>query len=255
MRLKEKVALITGGGNGIGKATARRFSAEGACVVVADVDAPAAQTTVEELASADGEAISVVGSVTDRKAVQEMVQAALDAYGRLDILVNNAGVLRDSLAVKIKDGDVQLMGEDLWDTVMEVNLKGSFLCAQAAAVPMMSQQYGRIVNTSSVSARGNIGQANYTASKAGIIGLTRTLALEWARFNINVNCIAPGATKTRMTSGIPEKIMAGMLEKIPLGRLAEPDEIATAHLFLVSDEASYITGQVLFVDGGFSVGL
>ncbi len=193
--------------------------------------------------------------MTDRGVVDGMVDTALETYGRLDILINNAGIVRDGFAVKIKDDEVQFMGEDMWDSVIAVNLKGSFLCAQAAAVPMIQQGSGRIVNTSSVASLGNMGQANYSASKAGVIGLTRTLALEWARFNINVNCVAPGAVRTRMTEGIPEKLMDGLIKKIPLSRLADPEEVASAHLFLVSDEASYITGQVLFVDGGVSVGV
>jgi len=147
------------------------------------------------------------------------------------------------------------MGPDKWDPVIEVNLKGTFLCAQAAAVPMIDQKFGRIVNTSSIGALGNVGQANYAASKAGVIGLTRSLALEWARFNINVNCVAPGGTQTQMMDGIPEKIMQGLLSRIPMRRLGEPEEIAAAHLFLVSDDSAYITGQVLFVDGGISVGM
>ncbi len=255
MRLKDKVAWITGAGSGIGRATALRFAQEGAHVVAADVDGEAAQETVAMIKQAGGEAVSVAGSVTSRDDVQRMVQTALDSFGRLDILINNAGINRDGLAVKVKGDEVKYMGDDRWDPVLEVNLKGTFLCAQAAAVPMIRQRSGRIVNTSSIGALGNIGQANYAASKAGVIGLTRTLALEWARYNITVNCVAPGATRTRMTAGIPEKVMQVLLGKIPLGRLAEPEEIAAAHLFLASDDAVYVTGQVLFVDGGISVGV
>lgn len=255
MRLQDKVAWITGAGSGIGRATALRFAQEGAKVVAADVDAGGVQETVQAIQDAGAEAVGVVGSVTERGDVERMVETALQSYGRLDILINNAGINRDGLVVKIKDDQVKLMGDDRWDPVLEVNLKGSFLCAQAAAVPMIRQRYGRIVNTSSIGALGNIGQANYAASKAGVIGLTKTLALEWARFGINVNCVAPGATKTRMTAGIPEKIMEGLLAKIPQRRLAEPEEIAAAHLFFVSEDANYITGQVLFVDGGISVGV
>ena len=255
MLLKDKAAWITGGGRGIGRATALLFASEGASVVVADVDQEPAQAVADEIVGAGGRAIGVAGSVTDRHDVEAMVQAALDAYGRLDILVNNAGANRDGLVVKIKDDDVRLMGDEQWDAVLDVNLKGTFLCAQAAAVPMMRQQSGRIVNTSSIGALGNVGQANYSAAKSGVIGLTKTLALEWARYKIGVNCVAPGATQTRMTAGIPEKIVEGMLRRIPLRRFAEPEEIAAAHLFLSSDAAAYITGQVLFVDGGISVGI
>ncbi len=255
MKLKDKVAWITGGGGGIGRATALRFASEGASLVVSDVDEGALQDTVKQIEESGAKAVAVVGSVANREDVQRMVQAALDNFGRLDILINNAGINRDGLVTRIKDDEVKLMSEDKWDQVLDVNLKGTFLCAQAAAVPMMRQKSGRIVNTSSIGALGNIGQANYAASKAGVIGLTSTLSLEWSRYNIAVNCIAPGATRTRMTEGIPEKIMEGLLGKIPLRRLGEPEEIAAAHLFLASDEAAYITGQTLFVDGGISVGV
>jgi len=255
MRLKDKVALITGGGSGIGRATALRFATEGACVVVSDLDEAGVNETAHLVVEAGGKAAAVAGNVSARADAQKMVEAATGHFGRLDILINNAGINRDALAVRVKDGDVKMMSEEQWDSVMAVNLKGTFLCAQAASVPMMAQKYGRIVNTSSIGALGNVGQANYSASKAGVIGLTKTLALEWARFNITVNCVAPGATKTRMTAGIPENIMAGLLEKIPFRRLAEPEEIAAAHVFFASDDAGYVTGQVLFVDGGISVGV
>ncbi len=255
MKLKDKVAWITGGGSGIGRATALRFAKEGASLVLSDVDEAALQDAVKEIEESGAKAVAVVGSVTNREDVQNMVQAALDNFGRLDILINNAGINRDGLVARIKDDEVRLMSDENWDQVLDVNLKGTFLCAQAAAVPMMRQKSGRIVNTSSIGALGNIGQANYAASKAGVIGLTSTLSLEWARYNIAVNCVAPGATRTRMTEGIPEKIMESLLAKIPMGRLAEPEEIAAAHLFLASDEAAYVTGQTLFVDGGISVGV
>lgn len=255
MKLKDKVAWITGAGNGIGKATALLFAKEGATVIVTDVDEGAIQTTLEEIKLSGGQAIAVAGSVTDPEAVKRMADEAVGVYKRLDILVNNAGINRDGLVVRKKDDELKLMGPEKWDPVIDVNLKGTFLCAQAAAIPMMEQKYGRIVNTSSIGALGNIGQANYAASKAGVIGLTKSLALEWARFNINVNCVAPGGTKTQMTDGIPEKIMEGLLSRIPMRRLAEPEEIAKTHLFFVSDDANYITGQVLFVDGGISVGV
>jgi 3-oxoacyl-[acyl-carrier protein] reductase len=255
MRLKDKVAWITGGAGGIGRATAVLFASEGASVVVSDIDEVALKETVKEVEGVGGKAIAVVGSVTEREDVQRMVQTALDEFGHLDILINNAGLNRDGLVVRIKDDEVKLMGDDKWDLVMDVNLKGTFLCAQAAAVPMIKQKSGRIVNTASIGALGNIGQANYAASKAGVIGLTSTLSLEWARYNIAVNCVSPGATRTRMTEGIPEKLMEGLLKKIPMRRLAEAKEIAAAHLFLASDEAAYVTGQTLFVDGGISVGV
>jgi len=254
MRLQDKVAWITGAGSGIGRATAQRFAEEGARLFLTDVETAGLEESAAALQSVGAAVAIAKGDVSRRDDVARMVEQALQTFGRLDILVNNAGINRDALAVKMKDGEVTFMGDERWDPVLEVNLKGTFLCSQAAAVPMMRQTYGRIVNTASVAALGNIGQANYSASKAGVIGLTKTLALEWARFNIHVNCVAPGATETRMTAGIPEKVREALVEKIPLRRMARPEEIAAAHLFLVSDDAGYITGQVLFVDGGISVG-
>ncbi|MGB3715420.1 MAG: 3-oxoacyl-ACP reductase FabG [Candidatus Promineifilaceae bacterium] len=259
MNLEGKVALITGGGNGIGRATAIRFAQEGAKIVISDMDENGLESTGHELAKinadTDGAFATVVGNVSSREDVEKMVDAATGRYGRLDILINNAGINRDALMVRVKEGETRLMSDEKWDQVLDVNLKGTWLCCQIAALPMMQQNYGRIVNTSSIGALGNIGQANYAASKAGVIGLTKTLALEWARFGIAVNCVAPGATKTQMTAGIPDKILQSILTKIPARRLAEPEEIAAVHLFLASSEASYITGQVLFADGGASVGI
>jgi 3-oxoacyl-[acyl-carrier protein] reductase len=254
MRLKDRVALITGGGSGIGRATALRFAKEGARVAVSDTDEAGANETAKLITAAGGEAVAVVGNVATRADAQTMVDAATRNFDRLDILINNAGITRDALTVRVKDGDVKLMTDEQWDAVLNVNLKGTWLVSQLAAVPMMKQHYGRVVNTASVGAQGNVGQANYSASKAGVIGLTKTLALEWARFSIVVNCVAPGGVKTRMTAGIPENVMARLLERIPLKRMAEPDEIAAVHVFLASDEASYITGQVIWVDGGLTVG-
>lgn len=254
MRLHDKVALITGAGNGIGRATALRFAKEGACVVASDMDEAGVNETAQLIAEGGGKALAVAGSVTARADVQKMVDAATGTFGRLDIVVNNAGITKDGLTVRVKDGEVKFMSDEQWDAVLEVNLKGTWLVSQMAAVPMIRQKYGRIVNTASVGAQGNIGQANYSASKAGVIGLTRTLALEWARFNIAVNCVAPGGVKTRMTAAIPDNIMAQLIERIPLRRMADPDEIAAVHVFLASDEASYLTGQVLWADGGLTVG-
>jgi 3-oxoacyl-[acyl-carrier protein] reductase len=247
MRLTGRVALITGGGTGIGEATARRFAREGAIVVVNDVDVDLARPVVAELQKAGVSALAVGADVTRRSEVEAMVRHLVDEFGRLDILVNNAGVTRDAMSHK--------MTEEQWDVVLAVNLKGTFLCAQAALPRMREHGWGRVINTSSIGARGNIGQANYAASKAGVIGLTRTLALEYAKFGVTVNCVAPGPVMTRMLVGVPEAIREKIVAKVPVGRIAEPAEIAGVHAFLASDDAAFITGQVLFVDGGMSVGV
>lgn len=253
MLLKDKVAIITGAGNGIGRATAVRFAQEGAKLVLADLDKEGLKATAGEIGKS-AEFTTIESNITVRNEVQEMVDTAVEKFEHLDILINNAGINMDGLTTRIKDGEVKLMSDDKWDAVIDVNLKGTWLCSQIAAVPMIQQKSGRIVNTSSIGALGNVGQSNYAASKAGVIGLTKTLALEWARYNIAVNCVAPGATKTQMTAGIPDKILEQFLGRIPFGRMANPEEIAAVHLFFSSDMASFITGQVLFVDGGMSVG-
>ncbi len=254
MRLQDKVAIVTGGGSGIGRATALRLAKEGSAVVVCDLNQVGVDETIQLVGAQGGRASAVVGDVAKRGDAQSMVDAALEKYGRLDILINNAGIARDALTVRVKDDEIKLMSEEQWDAVLAVNLKGTWLMAQLAAVPMIKQKYGRMVNTASIAVKGNIGQANYAASKAGVIGLTRTLALEWARFNIAVNCVAPGGVNTPMTATIPEKIKEAVIERIPLKRMAEPDEIAAVHAFLASDDASYITGQVIWVDGGVTIG-
>lgn len=247
MKLKNKVAIITGGGSGIGEATVLRFAEEGAKIVINDVNEDNANKLAEKLKANGGEVLVCVADVCNKSEVEKMVKQVIDKFGRLDILVNNAGINRDSFVKK--------MTEEQWDKVININLKGTFLCAQAALAPMMEQKSGRIINTASIGALGNLGQANYSASKAGVIGLTKTLALEGARYNINVNCVSPGATNTAMTAGMPSEIAEMVKKKIPLRRFAEPEEIANAHFFLASDESNYITGQVLFVDGGISVGI
>jgi len=252
MLLENDVAIVTGAGNGIGRATAVRFAKEGAKVVISDVDEAGLAETRQLIKSAGGDVSVVVGSVATREDVQKMVDTAVSNYGKLTVLINNAGITRDGLTTRIKDGEVRLMSDDKWDAVLDVNLKGTWLCCQLAAVPMMEAGYGRIVNTASISALGNIGQVNYAASKAGVMGLTRTLALEWARYGIAVNCIAPGGTKTNMTAAIPEKILENAVKSIPMQRFAEPEEIAAVHAFLASKEASFVTGQTVFVDGGAS---
>jgi len=247
MKLSGQIALVTGAAGGIGAATARLFAREGAIVCLNDVNTEGAARLAGEIRDGGGRAGVFEGSVTDKKQVDDMVEAIRREFSRLDILINNAGINRDAMVKK--------MTEEQWDTVLDVNLKGSFLCAKSASLVMMEQKAGKINNTASIGALGNVGQANYAASKAGVMGLTYVLALELAKYNINVNAVAPGATETAMTAGIPPEIKERLIQSIPLRRMAQPEDIAAAHLFLVSSEAAYITGQVLFVDGGISVGL
>lgn len=254
MKLENKAAIVTGSGSGIGRATALRLAKDGAAVVVCDMNQAGIDETIRLVSAQGGNALGIAGNVADRADAQAIVAAALDQFGKLDILINNAGITRDALTVRVKDGEIKLMSEEQWDAVLNVNLKGTWLMAQAAAVPMIKQKYGRVVNTASIAAQGNVGQANYSASKAGVIGLTRTLALEWARFHINVNCVAPGGVNTPMTATIPEQIRTTLMDRIPFKRWADPDEIAAVHAFLASDDASYITGQVIWADGGVTLG-
>jgi NAD(P)-dependent dehydrogenase (short-subunit alcohol dehydrogenase family) len=247
MSLAGRVAIVTGAGSGIGEATARRFAADGATVVVNDVDAERARAVTAELQKRGDSALALGADVTRRADVEAMVTRVVGELGRLDILINNAGINRDAMSHK--------MTEEQWDQVLTVNLKGTFLCAQAALPRMRERGWGRVVNTSSIGSLGNIGQANYAASKAGVIGLTRTLALEYARYGVTVNCIAPGAVMTPMLAGVPDPIREKITGQIPMGRIADPAEVAAVHAFLASEAAGYITGQVLFVDGGMSVGV
>jgi 3-oxoacyl-[acyl-carrier protein] reductase len=253
MRLKDRVALITGGAAGIGKATAQRFVEEGAKVVICDVNPVAGEAAAEELGP---NAIFYQVNVTDRQAVQAWVDAIVETYGRVDILVNNAGVLRDNMLVKVKDGElVKQMPEADFDLVIGVNLKGVFNCTQAVAPYMINQGGGVILNASSVvGLDGNFGQTNYVATKAGVIGMTKVWAREFGRYNIRVNAVAPGFIATEMVQQMPEKILESMAARVPLGRLGQPRDIADAYLFLASDEASYISGAVLRVDGAIVVG-
>lgn len=248
MRFEGKVALVTGAGGGIGEATARRLASEGAAVAINDVNAEGARTVAASIIEGGGRAIAVPGTVTDKAAVDEMIRAVLDQLGGIDIVVNNAGINRDAMLKK--------MTVEQFEQVIDVNLKGTFLVAQAAAMAMIeAERGGRIINTSSIGVKGNIGQANYAASKAGVIGMTRVLALELARYKITVNCVAPGATETQMLAGVPEKVREGFVKSIPLRRFAQPEEIAAVHAFLASEDAAYVTGQVIFVDGGITLGL
>ena len=253
MRLKGKVTLITGGAAGIGKATAQRFVEAGATVVICDVNQEAGEATVQEL----GPNVHFYKvDVTDRQAVQSWVDDVVEKYGRVDVLVNNAGILRDNQLVKIKDGElVKQMPEADFDLVIAVNLKGVFNCTQAVAPYMIRQGGGVILNASSVvGLDGNFGQTNYVATKAGVIGMTKVWARELGRYNIRVNAVAPGFIATEILSSMPEKIIERMKARIPLGRMGQPRDVANAYLFLASDEASFISGAVLRVDGAIVVG-
>jgi 3-oxoacyl-[acyl-carrier protein] reductase len=247
MRLHGKTAIITGAGSGIGRATARSFAGNGATVGVADIDADAAKQVASEIESDGGSAQALHVDVSDPESVTAAFGQFTTAAGGLDILINCAGINRDGFAKSLTSSD--------WDLVLAVNLKGTFLACQAALQTMTSQGSGSIVNTASIAVRGNVGQANYAASKAGVIGLTRTLALEGARYGIRVNCVSPGPTKTPMADAVPEKIRDTIVASIPLRRMAEPEEIAAIFLFLASDEASFVTGEHIFCDGGINIGV
>jgi 3-oxoacyl-[acyl-carrier protein] reductase len=251
--MKDKVVLITGGAAGIGRATALRFAEEGATVIIGDVNEAVGQETVKELGP---EAAFYKVNVADRQAVQDWVDAVVERYGRVDVLVNNAGILRDGQLVKFKDGALLgQMAEADFDLVISVNLKGVFNCSQAVAPTMIKQGGGVILNaTSIVGLDGNFGQTNYVATKSGVIGMTKVWARELGRYGIRVNAVAPGFTATEILVSMPEKIIDGMKARTPLGRLGEPRDIANAYLFLASDQASFITGTTLRVDGGIVVG-
>ena len=253
MRLEGKVALITGGAAGIGKATAERFLEEGAKVIICDVDQSSGEKMVEELG---GKLIFYAVDVTDRSAVQNWVEEVVNEFGRIDVLVNNAGILRDNQLVKVKDGELlKQMPEEDFDAVLAVNLKGVFNCTQAVAPFMIKQNAGVILNaTSVVGLDGNFGQTNYVATKAGVVGMTKVWARELSRFNVRVNAVAPGFILTEMVKQMPEKILDGMVSRTPIGRMGEPRDVANAYLFLASDEASFVSGTTLRVDGGIVVG-
>ena len=248
-RLSGRVALVTGAGRGIGAATATRLAEEGARVTLADLDLESCEKVVAEITAAGGEATAVRCNVSSAADAQAAIDAALAAYGQLDILVNNAGVLRDNLLFK--------MSEDDWDTVLDVHLKGAFLCTRAAQKPMVEKRYGRIINLSSTSALGNRGQVNYSSAKAGMQGLTRTLAIELGAFGITANAVAPGFIDTDMTRATaarigltPEQFQAAVTPRIPLQRVGQPSEVASVIAFLASEDASYVSGQVIYVAGG-----
>ena len=239
-----KVALVTGSGRGLGKAIALKLAAEGIDIVVNDMDAMTAMETADEIREMGRKVLVSGANVADPLQVEEMFENISECFGRLDILVNNAGITRDSTFLK--------MTQEQWRDVIDINLTGVFNCTKPAAVMMKNAGSGRIVNLSSIAGQtGNIGQANYAATKAAVIGMTKTLARELAVYNINVNAVAPGLIRTPMTDAIPDKVMAMMLDSIPLKRIGKPEDIANLVRFLASDESSYITGQVIGCNGGW----
>jgi 3-oxoacyl-[acyl-carrier protein] reductase len=242
MRLKNKIALITGGANGIGLATAERFAKEGAKIILWDVS-DQGNEIAERLKTEGHEIIFKKVSVTNQEEVQKAMTEANEHFGRIDILINNAGITRDRTLLKMT------MKE--WDDVISVNLTGVFICTQAVAPIMKEQNYGRIVSASSnVAIRGNFGQTNYVATKSAIIGMTKVWAMELGRYNITVNCIAPGFITTAMTEAMPEEVRNQTIPHIPLGKWGVPDDIANGYLYLASDEASFVSGICLTIDGG-----
>jgi 3-oxoacyl-[acyl-carrier protein] reductase len=247
MRLKDKVAVITGGAQGIGRAIALQLASEGSNLVLSDVDEAKVQATAAEIAKEKNvQAMGVKGNVAQFADCERLVEQSIDKFGRMDILINNAGITRDNLLMR--------MSEDEWDSVMSVNLKGVFNCTKAVVRPMMKARQGRIVNIASVvGLMGNAGQANYSASKGGVVALTKTCAREFSSRNILVNAVAPGFIRTRMTDALTEEQKKKLLELIPLGRLGEPEDVAKVVLFLCSEESSYITGHVVSVNGGMYI--
>jgi 3-oxoacyl-[acyl-carrier protein] reductase len=242
--LSDKVALVTGGSRGIGRAISLALAGQGACVAVNYVrNAEAAQEAVDQIEGCGGKAVAIQGDVTRADDARRLIDETIAAFDGLHILVNNAGLTQDDLLLR--------MSEEAWDRVMEVDLRGAFLCTKAALRPMIRQRWGRIINVASVAGLvGNAGQANYAAAKAGLIGFTKAVAKEVASRNVTANAIAPGLVRTEMTADLTEGQEQAVLSLVPLGRPAEPDEIAPAVVFFASEEARYITGTVLAIDGG-----
>lgn len=241
--LKGKVVIVTGAGQGIGRATALRFAEEGARVAIAERNEGSGQAVCKEIQDLGAEALFVQVNVSDRNSVKTLIDTVRKTWDKVDVLVNNAGIVKDSTLLKMQD--------DQFDAVIDVNLKGTFVCASEVAALMKAQGSGVILNAASVVALyGNFGQSNYVASKTGVIGMTKVWSRELARYGIRVNAIAPGFIETAMTKSIPENVMETMTQKIPMKRLGKVEDIAAAYCFLASDDASYINGAVLSVDGG-----
>ena len=248
-RLDGRVALVTGAARGIGAATAQRLAADGARVALADLDVNGCEQVALQITAAGSEALPLKCDVSDVDVVTQTVDRVVERFGQLDILVNNAGIIRDNMLFKMTDED--------WESVLNVHLRGAFYCARAAQKVMVPRQYGRIISLSSTSALGNRGQANYSAAKAGLQGLTRTLAVELGQFGITANAVAPGFIDTDMTRataarmGIPlEQFHAAATQRIPLRRVGQPSEVASVIAFLASDDASFVSGQIIYVAGG-----
>ncbi len=256
MRFKDKVVIVTGGANGIGRSVAEQFAKEGAQVAIWDLADEAGEKLAAEINGRNEKALYKQVNVTLAEDVDSAVEELVGKWGKIDILINNAGILRDSQLVKVKDGEVQnRMTDEMFDMVINVNLKGVFICTRAVAPHLIKQKGGVILNaTSVVGLYGNFGQTNYVATKSGVIGMTRVWARELGRYGVRVNAIAPGFIATEMVMAMPEKILDGMKQHTPLGRLGEPQDIANAYAFLASDQASFISGTVLSVDGGIVVG-
>ncbi|MBN1119859.1 MAG: 3-oxoacyl-[acyl-carrier-protein] reductase [Anaerolineae bacterium] len=247
MRFENRVALVTGGGQGLGRAISLQFASEGAAVAVVDLNPDTAQSVADEINSANGTAIALQANVVDFEQAEATIKEAIDRLGKLDILVNNAGITRDNLLMRMSEAD--------WDAVLAVNLKSVFNYSKLASKAMMRQRYGRIVSVSSVAGiAGNAGQTNYSASKAGVIGFTKSLAREVASRNVTVNAVAPGFIPTQLTDTVPDEIKEASLKQIPLGRWGTPEDVANAVTFLAQEESGYITGHILSVDGGMVMG-